>query len=99
MIDWLMTLIFIALGSGAAYAIGRFWWRTEQWGIRSGLCALIGGFGMYLLLTLGIGGLEDLVRQGGTWFIVEVSLVGMLIGWIAALLWWMTASNRPSRQD
>jgi len=36
------------------------------------------------------------VREGGTWFIVEVTLVGMLIGWVAALLWWMTVSNPPS---
>jgi len=96
MIDWFMTLIFMALGFGAAYATGRFWWGSQQWGIRSGLCALIGGFSTYLLLTLGIGGLEDLVREGGTWFIVEVTLFGMLIGWVAALLWWMTVSNPPS---
>jgi len=65
--------------------------------LRAGLCALIGGFGTYMLLTLGIGGLEDLVRQGGTWFIVEVSLAGMLIGWVAALLWWMAVNNPSSR--
>jgi len=53
MLDWLLTIIFMAFGFGAAYAAGRFWWGTERWGLRSGFCALIGGFITYLLLTLG----------------------------------------------
>ena len=96
MLDWLLTIIFMAFGFGAAYAAGRFWWGTERWGLRAGFCALIGGFATYLLLTLGIGGLEDLVSQGGTWFVVDVSLVGMLLGWVAALLWWMAETNARS---
>ncbi|MEL7646317.1 MAG: hypothetical protein AAGU04_08650, partial [Anaerolineaceae bacterium] len=86
--DWLLTIMVMALGFGAAFASGRFWWGSNLWGARAGVCALIGGFAAYLLLTLGLPSLEGLVREGGTWFVVEVALSGMLFGWLAALMWW-----------
>jgi len=30
--DWLLTIIFLAIGGSAAYASGRFWWGSRQWG-------------------------------------------------------------------
>jgi len=78
----------MSLGFAAAFAAGRFWWGSRLWGARAGVCALIGGFAAYLLLTLGLPSLEGLVREGGTWFIVEVALSGMFVGWLCALIWW-----------
>lgn len=86
--DWLLTIMVMSLGFAAAFASGRFWWGSQLWGMRAGVCALIGGFAAYLLLTLGLPSLESLVRAGGTWFIVEVALSGMLFGWLGALIWW-----------
>lgn len=86
--DWLLSMMVMSLGFAAAYASGFFWWGSRLWGARAGVCALIGGFTAYLLLTLGLPGLEALVREGGTWFVVQVALSGMLFGWLAALVWW-----------
>ena len=94
--DWLLTIMVMALGFGAAFASGRFWWGSNLWGVRAAVCALIGGFAAYLLLTLGLPALEELVREGGTWFVVEVALSGMLFGWLAALMWW-TAKKTAGR--
>ena len=86
--DWLLTMMVMSLGFAAAYASGQFWWGSRLWGARAGVCALIGGFAAYLLLTLGLPSLEALVREGGTWFVVQVALSGMLFGWLVALVWW-----------
>ncbi len=86
--DWLLTMMVMSLGFAAAFASGQFWWGSKLWGARAGVCALIGGFAAYLLLTLGLPSLEELVKEGGTWFVVEVALSGMLFGWLAALVWW-----------
>ncbi len=86
--DWLLTMMVMSLGFAAAFASGQFWWGSKLWGARAGVCALIGGFAAYLLLTLGLPSLEELVKEGGTWFVVEVALSGMLFGWLSALVWW-----------
>ncbi|HNW96144.1 MAG TPA: hypothetical protein PKL60_08155, partial [Anaerolineaceae bacterium] len=86
--DWLLTIMVMSLGFGAAFASGQFWWGSRLWGVRAGVCALIGGFAAYLMLMLGLPSLEALVREGGTWFVVEVALSGMLFGWLSALVWW-----------
>jgi beta-N-acetylhexosaminidase len=86
--DWLLTIMVMSLGFGAAFASGQFWWGSRLWGVRAGVCALIGGFAAYLMLMLGLPSLEALVREGGTWFVVEVALSGMLFGWLGALVWW-----------
>ncbi len=87
--DWLLMVMVLTLGFGAFFIIGRYWWGSQVWGLRSALCSLIGGLAAYLLLTLGFERLQDLVAEGGTWFIVQISIAGMFIGWAAALIWWM----------
>jgi hypothetical protein len=46
------------------------------------------GFAAYLLLTLGLPSRGKPCGAGGTWYIVEVALSGMLFGWLGALIWW-----------
>ncbi|MFZ3070118.1 MAG: glycoside hydrolase family 3 N-terminal domain-containing protein [Anaerolineaceae bacterium] len=92
--DWLLMLMVLMLGFGLTFLVGRFWWGTSRWGLRSGLCSLIGGLVAYLLLTLGVPSLQQLVLEGGTWFVIQMAMVGILFGWIAALIWWMS-SNTP----
>lgn len=94
--DWLLMVIVLILGFGLTYLIGRYWWGSHIWGLRSGLCAIIGGLLAYLFLTLGIPRLQDLVVEGGTWFVIQVTLVGLLLGWMGALVWWMTNPTMPS---
>jgi beta-N-acetylhexosaminidase len=96
--EWALGVIVIGLGSVLAFLVGRLWWKTDRWGLRSMLLALIGGLLSYSYLNLGIGGTRYWILQSGTTFVVEVILVGMLIGWIIALVWWMRTEGRyPGR--
>lgn len=97
--EWALGVIVMAIGSSLAFMIGQLWWGSSQWGLRSGLCALIGGLLTYTYLNLGIGGTKFWMEKSGTIFVAEMVVVGLLLGWIAALLWWMRTEGRyPSRR-
>lgn len=96
--EWALGIIVIGLGSVLAFFGGRLWWKTTRWGLRSMLMALIGGLLAYSYLNLGIGGTSFWILKSGTTFVVEMVVVGMLIGWIGALVWWMRTEGRyPKR--
>jgi len=97
--EWALGVIVIGIGSGLTLLIGRLWWGSLQWGLRSGLCTLIGGLLTYTYLNLGIGGTKYWMEKSGAVFVAEVIVVGLLIGWIVALVWWMGTDGRyPSRK-
>ena len=87
--DWFLSLLVITGGAGIAYLIGFYWWGSLRWGLRSSLCAAIGGFIAYTLLNLGFPSLKSWVVEAGTWFVLQMAMIGVLFGWIAALIWWM----------
>ena len=91
--DWLLTLMILILGFGAAYALGYFWWGGQVWGLRSGICTAIGGFAAYTLLTLGFPDIISWIQQSGAGFVAQVTLVGMVLGWLGALVWWLRQSH------
>ncbi len=91
--DWLVMMLVVGVGFGMAYLIGFVWWGTVRWGIRSGLCAAIGGLASFVYLNLGLKGTLSWVERSGTWFVIEMALVGLLLGWIVALVWWMRKSG------
>ena len=63
------------------------------------LCALIGGLLSYSFLNLGTKGTRYWLETSGTGFVVEVIVVGVLIGWICALVWWLRTDGRyPHRK-
>ncbi len=96
--EWALGVIVLGLGGVLAFFAGRLWWKTDRWGQRSALLTLIGGLLSYSYLNLGIGGTRYWILKSGTTFVVEVVLVGMLLGWIAALVWWMYTEGRyPGR--
>ncbi len=97
--DWLLTIMLLITGFGISYAIGYFWWKGRQWAIRSGLCTVLGGLVAYLTLSLGIPWLSEVIRKSGTWFVIQTSIVGMLIGWIASLIWWLRHQARKKKLD
>jgi len=90
--DWLLIVMILIMGFGISYMIGNYWWGGMLWGLRSGMATLIGGFVAYILLTVGFSWLEGLVKQDGTWFIVQLTFVGMFFGWLAAFAWWLSTS-------
>jgi beta-N-acetylhexosaminidase len=92
--EWALGVITMSLGGAIAYLIGVFWWGSSRWGLRSALCALIGGLLAYTYLNLGLSGTQYWIIESGAVFIVEVVVVGLLAGWIIALIWWMRTAGR-----
>ena len=93
MMDWFLIVLILVAGFGVAYLVGFRWWGGPGWAFRSGFCTLIGGLLAYLLLTLGIDNLVELVKESSSWFIVQMTVVGMLFGWLIALIWWLKAEG------
>ena len=97
--EWALGVIVLGLGAGLAYVVGQVWWRSTRWAIRSMLCALIGGLLSYSYLNLGTKGTRFWMETSGTGFVVEIIVVGVLLGWICALIWWLRTDGRyPHRK-
>ncbi len=97
--DWALGVIILIAGGGATFLIGYLWWGSTRWGLRSSMCALIGGLLFYTYLNLGVDSAKEWMAASGSVFVVEMIVVGLLIGWIAALVWWMRTDGRyPSRK-
>ena len=96
--EWMLGVVVMGIGSGLAYLVGYYWWGTIRWGLRSGLSALIGALLAYTYLTLGTEGTKYWMGQSGTTFVIEVVVVGLLLGWLLCLIWWIrTAGRYPYR--
>jgi beta-N-acetylhexosaminidase len=91
--DWLLVILLNLAGGFLGWIAGYKWWGKLRWGVRSALCTIIGGLGTYLLLTLGITPIMNLVKESSSWFVVQATMIGMLFGWGAALLWWMMSED------
>ena len=92
--EWALGIMVIGLGSTLAFFGGRVWWKTPRWALRSMLSTLIGGLLSYSYLNLGLAGTREWILKSGTAFVVEVVVVGMMLGWIGALIWWMRTDGR-----
>jgi beta-N-acetylhexosaminidase len=96
--DWALALLVMGGGAGLAFLIGFVWWGSPRWGMRSALCAFIGALLTYSYLNIGLEGTQYWMAKSGTIFVVEMVFVGLLIGWIVCLIWWMrTAGRYPKR--
>lgn len=95
--DWLLVIMLLITGFAISYGTGIVWWKERQWAIRGGLCTVIGGLAAYVLLGLGFPWLTNAIRQSGTWFVVQMSFVGMLFGWLGALIWWLRHQAKKRR--
>jgi len=89
LLDWFLALLVICGGFGLAYLIGYYWWGSVRWGLRSGFCAAIGGLVTYIYLNMGLPSTIYWMQKSGTGFVLEVAFVGIVMGWIAALIWWI----------
>ncbi|MDY6846609.1 MAG: glycoside hydrolase family 3 N-terminal domain-containing protein [Chloroflexota bacterium] len=92
--EWAVGVIVMGVGCIFTYLIGFYWWGSPRWGLRSSLCALIGGLMAYTFLNLGTSGTKYWMMESGTFFVIEVIVVGLLIGWTGALIWWMRTAGR-----
>jgi len=92
--DWAFGILVMGLGGGLTFFVGLLWWGTIRWGLRSALCTMIGGLLSYSYLNIGIEGVQNWIEQSGRVFVVEVVIAGLLLGWIAALIWWLRTEGR-----
>jgi hypothetical protein len=98
--EWALGVIIMAIGVAVTYFIGFYWWGTARWGLRSALCSLIGGLLTYSYLNLGFEGTQYWIERSGTAFVIEMIVVGLLVGWIVALFWWVrTAGRYPAHKQ
>jgi beta-N-acetylhexosaminidase len=92
--DWALGIMLIFVGGAVAFLAGYLWWGTIRWGLRSALCSVIGGLLAYTYLDFGGESVRRWLTQSGTVYVVEVIVVGLLIGWIGALIWWVRTDGR-----
>jgi beta-N-acetylhexosaminidase len=92
--EWAMGVIIMALGAVTAFIVGFYWWGSTRWGLRSSLCALIGGLMAYTYLNLGTSGAKFWLSESGAVFVIEIIVVGLIMGWIGALIWWVRTEGR-----
>lgn len=97
--DWALGVLVMGMGGALTFLVGFLWWGSSRWGLRSSLCALIGGLLSYTYLNLGLEGTKFWMGQSGTVFVIEIVVVGLLIGWIAALVWWMRTEGRYPKRN
>jgi len=92
--DWLLSVLIVVIGGLFAWVVGYRWWGGTRWAMRSALFTVIGGLLAYLLLTLGIKPIMALVKESASWFVVQVTVIGMLFGWAFALAWWVYLQSK-----
>jgi hypothetical protein len=58
-----------------------------RWGLRLGLCGIIGGMLAYNYLALQLPGSQAVLGKGETMGVLLMTLGGILLGWGIGLLW------------
>lgn len=96
--DWFTAFLMVLASAGVTYLLGYFWWGSTRWGLRSALCTALGGLAAYLVLNLGFEGTQTWLAQEGRGFVLQVVMIGLFLGWIAALAWWMVADRNKYTQ-
>ncbi len=90
---WLLAVAILGLlGGGTYYAVSRF--VSLRWGLRMGLCVLLGGLTGYTYLALRLPGVEQFLQQARYGGIVVVTVVCALLGSAAGYLWWRLNAGR-----
>jgi beta-N-acetylhexosaminidase len=97
--DWAIGVLVMGIGGALTFLIGLIWWGSPRWGLRSALCALIGGLLSYTYLNLGMDGTKFWMQQSGRMFVIEIVVAGLLLGWIGALIWWMRTEGRYPKRN
>ena len=97
--DWAIGVLVMGVVGALTFLIGLFWWGSMRWGLRSSLCALVGGLLAYTYLNVGLEGTKVWIQQSGRSFVIEIVVAGLLIGWIVALIWWMRTEGLYPKRD
>lgn len=93
--QWFISILAILAGATGAFFLGRAV-GLLRWGVRWAFTAALGGFFMYTYIALGMPGSSDFVRTYGSWGVVWLTVLGMLLGWLAGWGWrrWLQSKAR-----
>ncbi len=89
---WPLAMLFISLSAWPAYLAGQRL-RSRRWGVRWGLCALLGGLIGYNYAALGLPGSLYLATENGMFGLLAVLAGGEIIGVVCAWLWMQRANG------
>jgi len=84
--SWMLAVMFIGFSALLAYWAGSLL-QSQRWGLRWGLCVLLGGLAGYNFLGLGLLGSTQIALTSGLGGVLGLAAVGELIGLGFAWLW------------
>lgn len=96
--DWLIAVLLAGLVSWVAYRIGSLI-GLVRWGVRTAFLAFIGGLVAYSYLALQLPGSSYVVRHSIAQGVFLVTLGGVLLGILIALVWRFFSEARTSRAN
>lgn len=86
-IGWLVLIAVTIIVGVIIFLVGR---RTVSylWGLRWSLVSIVGGLLAFNYLALSLPGSSLWLESYGIFGIIGVIVLGLLLGWIAGLIWW-----------
>jgi hypothetical protein len=84
--SWAFAVMFIGFSALLAYWAGNLL-RSQRWGLRWGLCVLLGGLAGYNLIAFDFLGSTQIVLASGLGGVLGMAAVGELVGLGIAWLW------------
>ncbi|HTX78909.1 MAG TPA: glycoside hydrolase family 3 N-terminal domain-containing protein, partial [Longilinea sp.] len=85
-VDWLLVMVLVWGGGWGVYWVGSLT-LSQRWGVRWGMTAVIGGLVAYCYPVFGLMKGDVFSSSSGTFAILGVTLFGIVLGWLAGLLW------------
>jgi beta-N-acetylhexosaminidase len=92
---WMLTILMLVIGA-VLVSLAGIRIVGQDWGLRWGLSALVGGLLPYNYLALGLPGGATFVVENRIPGIVLLCVMGLLLGWAGAWAWWWRNSARRS---
>jgi beta-N-acetylhexosaminidase len=96
--EWTLIMLVIIAAAGMAFAFSYRLLSSLRWGVRWGLCTVLGGLVVYIYLSSGLPGGSTWIQQAGTAGILGSSLLGIVSGWITALVWWLVIRQNSRKR-
>ena len=84
--SWTLAIMFIGFSTLLAYWAASLM-RSQEWGLRWGLCVLLGGLAGYNVIAFGIFGSTEVLLTSGLGGVLGMSAVGEIVGMGIAWLW------------
>ena len=84
--SWIFSILFIGLSAWLAFWAGSHL-QSQRWGLRWGICVLLGGLAGYNATTLGLLGSTQIVLASGLGGVLGMSALGELIGLGLGWIW------------